>query len=92
MPGGDDYYDEIDDGVLESLLIVSLTAVLAFLVYYRQQRQVQQRNQQQQQQRPPDVNQQYGQGQNQEHDEDRGLFPRADDPEFINWAAGGIGH
>ena len=41
MPGGDvdDYYDELDDNILESLLIVGLAAALAFLVYYRQRRQ-----------------------------------------------------
>jgi SEL1 protein len=44
MPGGDEsYYEEVDDGMLETLIIIGLAATLAFLVYYRQQRQLQQR-------------------------------------------------
>ena len=44
MPAGgdtaaDDYYDQIEDNILDSLIIVGLAAALAFLVYYRQQRQ-----------------------------------------------------
>jgi SEL1 protein len=39
MPGGDgDYFDEGDEGLWESLIIVGLAATLAFLVYLRQQR------------------------------------------------------
>jgi hypothetical protein len=49
MPGGDDYYDEIDDGIVESLIIVGLAAALVFLVYYRQQRQVNHRRAMEQQ-------------------------------------------
>ncbi|KAI9829992.1 MAG: ERAD-associated protein [Phylliscum demangeonii] len=38
---GDELYaDLIDDGIIESLIIVGLAAALAFLVYYRQQRQL----------------------------------------------------
>lgn len=40
MPGGDDNFDDLDDGLLESLIIVGLAATLAFLVYYRNQRQL----------------------------------------------------
>jgi SEL1 protein len=44
MPGGDEsYYEEMDDSLLETLLIIGIAATLAFLVYYRQQRQLQQR-------------------------------------------------
>jgi SEL1 protein len=44
MPGGDEsYYDDVDDALLETLIIVGIAATLAFLVYYRQQRQLQQR-------------------------------------------------
>ncbi len=44
MPGGDgSYYEEVDDGLLETLIIIGIAATLAFLVYYRQQRQLQQR-------------------------------------------------
>ncbi|QDS71101.1 hypothetical protein FKW77_009183 [Venturia effusa] len=38
MPGGDDFYDELDDGIVESLLIVGLAAALALLVMYRRRR------------------------------------------------------
>lgn len=39
MPGGDgEYYDEGDEGLWESLIIIGLAATLAFLVYLRQQR------------------------------------------------------
>ena len=44
MPGGDEsYYEEVDDGLMETLIIIGIAATLAFLVYYRQQRQLQQR-------------------------------------------------
>ena len=39
MPGGDeDYYDDIDESIVESFIIIGLMASLAFLVYYRNQR------------------------------------------------------
>ncbi|KAL9029401.1 MAG: hypothetical protein Q9196_002356 [Gyalolechia fulgens] len=55
MPGGDDYIDDIDESIIESLIILGLAGALAFLVYYRQQRQnshrrEMERQQQQQQQ------------------------------------------
>lgn len=87
MPGGDDFYDEFDEGVLETLGIIALTAVLAFLVYYRQQQQLNNRRAQEQ------GNPQAADGANgPERQEDRGFFPAPDDPEFMNWAAGGVGH
>ena len=44
MPGGDEsYYEDVDDGLVETLIIIGLAATLLFLVYYRQQRQLQQR-------------------------------------------------
>lgn len=44
MPGGDDdYYEDIDEGIVESFIIVGLMATLAFLVYYRNQRQLEYR-------------------------------------------------
>ncbi|KAF2707259.1 HCP-like protein [Pleomassaria siparia CBS 279.74] len=96
MPGGDsDYsYDDIDSEILESLVILSLAAALAFLLYYRNQRQRRQeearRTEQQRQMAnqaaaqppPPPLLQQ----------EDRGVFPGPDDPEYLNWAAGAVGH
>lgn len=90
MPGGDEYYDDFDDGILESLFIVSLAALLAFLVYYRQQRQIAQRNREQERQRTQA--QEGGDHPVVQQPEDRGLFPQPGDPEFMNWAAGGIGH
>ena len=51
MPGGDDdYYAELDDSILDSLIIVGLAAALAFLVYYRQQRQTNHRREMETQQ------------------------------------------
>jgi SEL1 protein len=94
MPGGDDYYgDDIDSELLESLVILALTGVLAFLLYYRTQRQRRQeeerrRQQQQQAQAPPGQQPQPPQP----AQDDRGLFPQPGDPEFMNWVAGGVGH
>lgn len=39
----DDLYDDLDSGIIESLIIIALAGVLAFLVYYRQQRQQRER-------------------------------------------------
>ena len=91
MPGGDDFYgDEIDDGILETLLIGGLVAALAWLIYYRQQqqraaeqrrRQEQEGEQNQQQQPPPAPGQQ----------PDGGFFPQPGDPNRNAWIAGGAG-
>jgi SEL1 protein len=90
MPGAaDDYLDDIDDGILEMLIIFSLSAVLAFLVYYRNQRAAQHRQRQQGQANGAD---QAAAGEQQDQAADRGLFPQPGDPEFMNWAAGGVGH
>jgi len=94
MPGGDSdgMYDEIlDDGIIESLVLIGLGAVLVFLIYYRQARQLahrqnEQANRQQQQQ----VGGQQGvnnQGRNR-----IGLFPQPGDPALGQWVAGGVGH
>ena len=83
------YYDDIDvdleDGVLESLIIVGLAATLVVLVYVRQQRALR-RGQQDQAAAAA------GHGAAAPAANDRGLFPRPDDPEFRQWAAGGVGH
>jgi SEL1 protein len=96
MPGGDAdadglYDDPLDDGILESLIIIGLAAALVFLIYYRQQQQLAHRRgeeaaraQQQGQQAAPAAQQ--------PQPEDRGLFPQPGDPEFQQWVAGGIGH
>lgn len=96
MPGGDDYYeDDIDSDVLESLLIVGLTAALGFLLYYRNQRQraqEEERRRQEQQQGQGQVQIPAGLQQAAPPQEDRGLFPQPGDPDFLNWAVGGVGH
>ena len=121
LPGGeaggaDDFYDDVDSGLLESLVIIGLAGALAFLVYYRQQRQQDhqrnlQQGQGQPQPQPQPVQQQHAdvprhdgvdqqqqqlqqqqqqQGQQEPGQEDRGLFPADDDPEFYEWVAGGV--
>ena len=41
MTGSDDLYSDVmDDGIAETLIIVGLAAMLAFMVYFRQQRQL----------------------------------------------------
>ena len=90
MPGGDDFYDIIDDGILESLIIVGLAAALAFLVYYRQQRQAAAAAARRQQQQG-----QVGVGGNvglPGQQVDGGFFPQQGDPAFGQWVAGGVGH
>ncbi|RMZ86519.1 hypothetical protein DV736_g6256, partial [Chaetothyriales sp. CBS 134916] len=98
---GGDEWDEFDDGLVESLVIVALAGALALLVYARQQRQ---RENGQQAQAPPNTAA-AGQGPGQLADQaapqqppaqapgqGAGYFPHPADPEFNNWAAGGIGH
>lgn len=95
---GDDYYDdtEIDSDILESLVILVLSGALAFLLYYRAQRN---RRQEEERRRQEQQQQQLNQGvplaqpqQGQQGQQDRGVFPNQNDPEFLNWVAGGIGH
>ena len=93
MPGGDadGFYDDIiDDGILESFIIIGLAAALVFLIYYRQQHQQAHRRGEeaarvQQGEQPAPEGQQQPQ-------EDRGLFPQPGDPDFGQWVAGGVGH
>ena len=105
MPGGDaDYpYDDIDSEILESLIILALAGALAFLIYYRQQRQRRQEEERRRQEQQQQLNQgqvpiapqyqQPGQPQPQAQlQQDRGMFPHPNDPEFMDWAAGAIGH
>jgi SEL1 protein len=87
------YYDEleidIDDGVLETLIIIALAATLVVLVYLRQQRALRRA------QREPAPGAGGGAGAGvaePQRPEDRGFFPRPDDPEFGAWVAGGVGH
>ena len=108
MPGGDDdYYAELDDNILDSLIIVGLAAALAFLVYYRQQRQTNHRREAETQQQqgdrdPPDQPLQPGQPQAENgippeerlpgQQADGGFFPPPEDPNYPAWVAGGVGH
>ena len=97
MPGADDdYYDDLDDSILESLIIVGLAAALAFLVYYRQQRQTNHRRETETRQGdgaaaqpdngiPPEQRLPGQQA-------DGGFFPPPDDPNYAQWVAGGVGH
>jgi len=93
MPGGEDFYDDFDDGIIESLVIVALAAALAMLLVYRRRRADERRQQQQvqangvggQQPQPTQPAAQQAQQQG-------GLFPNPGDPEFPGWAVGGVGH
>ncbi|CAD6445418.1 27f8a0ef-c465-4a98-83bd-248810f2d51e [Sclerotinia trifoliorum] len=90
MPGGDAdglYDDILDDGLVESLIIIGLAAALVFLIVYRQQRQEAHRMGEgaaaNAQQNAQPLN---GEVPN------RGLFPRPGDANFDDWVAGGVGH
>ncbi|KAI4283219.1 MAG: hypothetical protein L6R38_002307 [Xanthoria sp. 2 TBL-2021] len=102
-----DYMDDIDESIVESLVILALAGALAFLVYYRQQRQNNHRRemerQERQQQQSQDQQQQgAAQGPEQQaatrdapvpgQQADGGFFPPPDDPNFGQWVAGGVGH
>ena len=99
MPGGDDqdnYYDEFDDGILESLIIVALAAALAALVVYRRRRadereRERERRQQLNENGGVDAGQQVHQPAQEQRDR-LNLFPEPGDPDFLGWAAGGVGH
>ncbi|CCU81501.1 ubiquitin-protein ligase Sel1/Ubx2 [Blumeria hordei DH14] len=89
IPSGDSdglYDDAIQDGIFESLIILSLCAALVFLIWYRQQRQQAHR-------RDPDAGivgaQLPGAAAAQQQ---RGVFPQPGEPEFAQWVAGGVGH
>lgn len=90
MPGGDAdgmYDDILDDGILESLVIIGLAAALVFLIYYRQQHQLAHR-----QNVAAGEGQQAVQGEQPQAPGERGLFPQPGDPAFGQWVAGGVGH
>ncbi|TGO12688.1 hypothetical protein BTUL_0084g00470 [Botrytis tulipae] len=87
MPGGDAdglYDDILDDGLVESLIIIGLAAALVFLIVYRQQRQEAHRRGE----APANAQQQPVNGEVQ----NGGLFPQPGDANFNDWAAGGVGH
>lgn len=79
---GEPFGDEFDDeGVLDSLIILGLAAVIVFLIYYRQQRQRAHRQAEEEAAAraglvPPLMPQPGAPG----------------DPQFQPWGAGGLGH
>jgi SEL1 protein len=98
-------WEETIAGLIESAAIIGLAVALAILVVYRRQRGEQRRlaeervrfvmdqGQDQQRGRQDGDVAQDGQGGEQRRDEeDRGLFPRQGDAEFMDWAVGGVGH
>lgn len=90
IPSGDSdglYDDAIQDGIFESLIILSLCAALVFLIWYRQQRQ-------QAHQRDPGAGVAGAQlpGAVAAVQQQRGVFPQPGEPEFAQWVAGGVGH
>lgn len=98
IPGGDDYFtdDDIDDGLIETLLIGGMVAGLAWLIYYRQQQQraAEQRRRQGQEdgQQGPAVAQNEQQPPVPGQQPDGGFFPQPGDPNWNAWVAGGVGH
>jgi SEL1 protein len=75
-----------DDGLAESLIIIGLAAALLVLVWYRAQR-VQAQRQDEDARRRRDGGQAAPVAQ-----EERNVFPPPGNPEWNNWAAGGVGH
>jgi SEL1 protein len=96
MPGGDSL--DLDDNIMESVMILGLAAALVFLVLYRQQRQQAARQREDEARRQQQQHQGVAQGgaaagnQQQPQPQERGFFPRPGDPDFGQWAAGGVGH
>ncbi|EEP82235.1 conserved hypothetical protein [Uncinocarpus reesii 1704] len=102
------YYDDLDldieDGMLESLIIIGLAATLVVLLHFRQQRAMRRANNvAPEHNNNRDGSQTAGQAaaggvaaedqrQRQQGGEDRGFFPAPDDPEYPAWVAGAIGH
>lgn len=95
---GDEWAD-IDDGIIEMMFIMSLAAVLALLVWYRNRRQMEERRAREERERgaaaaPGGVAAAVGGADAHAPGQqpDGGFFPQPGDPNFLNWAAGGIGH
>ncbi|RAH68669.1 ubiquitin ligase complex subunit HRD3 [Aspergillus aculeatinus CBS 121060] len=101
----DDLDLDIDESVLEGLIIVGLAATLLILVYMRQQRNRQRQDGGNLAVAGGGNGDGNGNGNgngigngngvgngNGNGFGDRGFFPRPGDPEFAQWAAGGVGH
>ncbi|KAK3362636.1 hypothetical protein B0T25DRAFT_490706 [Lasiosphaeria hispida] len=102
MPGGDGGgYGDLDDGIIESIVILGLVTALVFLVMYRQQRQQaarrqeeEQRQQQQQQQQQPQhgVNHENAAAGGHQGNQQGGGGFFAQPGDFAQWGAGAVGH
>ncbi|KZF22066.1 ubiquitin-protein ligase Sel1/Ubx2 [Xylona heveae TC161] len=93
MPGGDEYYDDLDGGMMESLIIIGLAATLAFLMFYRQQRQLNhQRAAEQQRNAGGNAAGEAGRPAVPGQQPDGGFFPPPGDPDFNRWVAGAVAH
>ncbi|KAK8187247.1 hypothetical protein HDK77DRAFT_282636 [Phyllosticta capitalensis] len=90
--GYDDYYDELDESILETLLILGLAGALAGLVWWRNQAAERARRNREQQQNQQQQQQQGIQGVGEGGAPEGGLFPPPDDPNFNAWVVGGVGH
>ena len=88
----DDYHDDIDDSIVESLIIISLAGALAFLVYYRQLRQTNHRRETERQRQPGQVDAPPAEPPLPGQQADGGFFPPPNDANFAQWVAGGVGH
>jgi SEL1 protein len=95
MPGGDfdgSFEGDLDDGLLESIVIILLAGALALLVVYRRRRADERQG------AGPGAAQAGAAAGAEPHndqargDGDGGLFPQAGDPDFAGWAVGGVGH
>jgi len=89
MPGGDDfYYDDLDAEIIETMVMIGLAGLLAFLVYYRRQRELnRQRNLRNQEANGHGAGQ-AGDGAGAAPREDRGFFPEPGAPDFGQWIVG----
>jgi SEL1 protein len=79
----EELWDEAMGGMVETVLIIGLTVMLGILLLWRRQREearIRERERQRQDQGGA------------AREEDRGVFPDAQDPDFMNWAVGGVGH
>lgn len=84
MPGGDDFYDDLDDGIVESLLIVGLAAALALLVMYRRRRADDRERRRQQ------ANGQVPVVADNRVEQDPALFAQPGDLDFVGWNGPGL--
>ncbi|KAF1811346.1 beta and beta-prime subunits of DNA dependent RNA-polymerase [Eremomyces bilateralis CBS 781.70] len=88
-----DDLDYLDDGILEGLIILAFAGVLAFLLFWRQQRQrTRERERQEQERRRTGQVEQDEVNRAADQEGVQGLFPGQNEPGFMDWVAGGVGH